>query len=313
MIRLRIVVLLAFLALGLSAASAQAAEPLDIHVFAGQALLNAKFPNNDIVRAAFIPRLLGAWRDPASFRIIPHQIDSFEQFRRQVAEFPPDEGRPRLLVAMLSAPVLNAAATQRMLAIAGINQPYETIDELLKGRDKMRRDRIAWLPLGWVLWSSFDAIRPPGGCAPTFNWTTCAEQSGPNAYLLTQRAGDRGWPIYGAAIIAPNDKPAPDNPDADALMDWLATPAASTFLAQDFAVVPNPTIRPNRAITFKLFDGPTEIATSYDSPNPLPRPAVDPISGLFNACGRNTTCPNYLAPPGTDATMRARVSAALGD
>ena len=301
----------------LLAGHAVAAEPLDIHVFAGQALLNAKAPitlsGNTVPRIAFIPRLLGAWRDPASFRIIPHQIDNFEQFRRLVAEFPPDEGHPRLLLALLSAPVLNAAATQRMLAIAGTNQPYETIDELLKGRDKMRRDRIAWLPLGWVLWSSFDAIRPPGGCAPTFNWTTCAEQSGPNAYLLTQRAGDRGWPLYGAAIIAPNDKPAPDNPDADALMDWLATPAASTFLAQDFAVVPNPTIRPNRAITFKLFDGPTEIATSYDSPNPLPRPAVDPISGLFNACGRNTTCPNYLAPPGTDATMRARVSAALGD
>ncbi len=292
-----------------------AAEPLVVHVFAGQQLLGTKEASG----AGLVRHLLGAWRDPAGWRLVPHPVDSLAQFRQEVRDLPPeppsDPGHPRLLVAMLTSRVLEAASAEQMLAIAGHGQPFADIDEQLKGRDRLRRDRIDWLPLGWVLWSSFDALRPPGGCAPSFTWTTCIAPSGPDAYTISQRAGERGWPLYGAAVLRP-DGARSDRADAnaDALMDFLASAAASEILRADFVVVPYPAVRARRSVVFNLYEatGPALLATSYDSPHPLPRPAIDPVTGTFNVCGRNGICPNYRAPPGTEDAMRGKVTAALG-
>ena len=292
---------------------ARAAEPLEIHVIAGQNLLTAKAPDGKGV----VEHVLNAWRDPASWRLVPHPVDSFEQFRQMVARLPSDAAHPSISVAMLTTRMLDAAVGGQMLAVAGGTQPFDGIDETLKGRDTLHRDRVVWLPLGWVLWSSFEAIRPPGACAPGFAWSTCIEQIGAENYLIGQRAGDAGWPLYGAAILRPWSKAGPvktaaSNPDADALMDWLGNAAASAAMRQDFVIVPHPDVRPRRSVVFKLFDlDGTELAASYDSPHPLPRPTVDAVTGTFNACGRAVTCPNYLAPAGTEAAMRARVSKAL--
>jgi len=297
----------------LGGAIAQAAEPLEIHVVAGQNLLTAKEPGGKGV----VEHVLGAWRDPAGWRLVPHPVDSFEQFRKVLLTLPTDEARPHILLGMLTTRVLDAAVGGQILEVAGSTQPFASIDEELKGRDTLRRDRVVWLPLGWVLWSSFEAIRPPGACAPHFAWTTCIEQLGAERYLIGQRAGDAGWPLYGAAILRPWSKGGPvktvaHNPDADALVDWLASAPASEALRQDFVIVPHPDVRPRRSVVFKLFDlDGTELAASYDSPHPLPRPTVDATTGTFNACGRAVTCPNYLAPPGMEATMRARVTRAL--
>ena len=287
---------------------AQADEPLEIHVFAGQHLLAAK----DAGGAGVVLHLLAAWRDPATWRLVPHPVDSFEQFRKEVRALPADDAHPHIAVGMLTTRVLEAAAAGQMLAIAGTDQPFPAIDEVLKGRDVLHRDRVAWLPLGWVLWSSFESVRPPGACAPGFNWVTCVERHGPETFAISQRAGDHGWPLYGAAILRLSGKAVAANPDADALMDWLASPAAAEVLRDDFVVVAHPDVRPRRSVVFKLIDpNGAELATSYDSPHPLPRPAVDAITGTFNACGRAATCPNYLAPSGQDAAMRARVTQLL--
>lgn len=297
----------------LCACHAEAAEPLEIHVIAGQNLLAAK----DKGGAGVVAHMLAAWRDPATWRLVPHPVDSFDQFRKEVRALPADDAHPHIVVGMLTTRLLDAAAGGQLLAIAGTTQPFPAIDEELKGRDTLHRDRVAWLPLGWVLWSSFEAVRPPGACAPNFNWVTCVERHGPESFVISQRAGDRGWPLYGAAILRPSRKPVAGsppaaNPDADALMDWLASAPAAEVLRDDFVVVAHPDVRPRRSVVFKLFDpNGAELAASYDSPHPLPRPAIDAITGTFNACGRAATCPNYLAPPGQDAAMRKRVTQLL--
>ena len=297
----------AFLAL-MSATQVQA-QMLDIHVLAGKQML-ASGAN---AAPSVVAKLITAWKGDGGWRLVPHPVDDLPQAQKTLIALnamQPDPTQKALVIAVLSARLLYIAGGEQTLAMVGANQPFPDIAEELKGRARVQRDRVLWVAIGWVNWNDFDAIRPPGGCAPGFTWQRCLVQSGPDGFVISQRACHPGWPLYGAAVVK---TPANSAPDADGFMDFVASARASEALRDDFVIVPHPDVRRRRSVIFQIFgtgDGPA-LAQARDAPDPLPRPQVDPVTGTFNACGGANTCANYLPPMGSAANFHEQVSAAL--
>jgi hypothetical protein len=285
------------------------AQTLDIHVIAGKQMLAPGVNGLPSV----VSRLITAWRGPAGWNLVPHLVDDLRQAQKTLGilnKMEPDPAHPVLVIAVLSSRLLDIAGGEISLGVAGATQPFADIPETLKGRGRVRRDRVLWVAIGWIPWNDFDTLRPPGGCAPSFTWERCVVQNGPDDFTISQRAGDHGWPLFGAAVV---NTPANVAAEADSFMDFVVSVKASVALRDEFVVVAHPTVRHRRSVAFQLFGagaGPV-LATAIDAPDPLPRPQIDAVTGTFNACGAANTCPNYLPPPGTEAAFHEVVNAAL--
>ena len=297
------------LLLALQVALPARAQTLDIHVVAGKQVL-APGANG---LPSVVSRLITAWRGAGGWHLVPHVVDDLRQAQNTLGTLnvlKPDPARPVLVIAVLSSRLLSIAGGEISLAIAGVTQPFGEIPETLKGRGRVRRDRVLWVAVGWIPWSDFDTLRPPGGCAPGFTWERCVVQNGPDDFTINQRAGHHGWPLFAAAVV---NTPANVAAEADRFMDFVASPKASEALRDEFVVVAHPDVRHRRSAAFQMFGVGTGgvLATAIDAPDPLPRPQIDPVTGIFNACGAANTCPNYLPPAGTEAAFHEVVSAAL--
>ncbi len=285
------------------------AQTLDIHVVAGKQVL-APGANG---LPSVVSRLVTAWRGAAGWHLVPHVVDDLRQAQKTLGtlnKMEADPAHPVLVIAVLSSRLLYIAGGEISLAFAGAAQPFADIPETLKGRGRIRRDRVLWVAIGWIPWNDFDTLRPPGGCGPSFTWERCVVQNRPDDFTINQRAGHTGWPLFAAAVV---NTPANNVAEADGFMDFVASAKASEALRDEFVVVAHPDVRHRRSVAFQMFGagvGPA-LATAIDAPDPLPRPQIDPVTGTFNACGAANSCPNYLPPAGTEAAFREVVGAAL--
>ena len=285
------------------------AQMLDIHVVAGKQML-APGPN---AAPSVVAKLIAAWRGDTGWRLVPHPVETLREAQKTFSmlnAMQPDPSQKNLVIAVLSSRLLNIAGGEQTLAMVGATQPFPEVAEQLKGRARVQRDRVLWVSIGWVRWNDFDAIRPPGGCAPGFTWEGCVVQTGPDAFVISQRAGHSGWPLYGAAVV---NTPANSASDAAGFMDFVASAKASEALRDEFLIVAHPDVRQRRSVAFLIFGAgdAAPLAAARDAPDPLPRPQVDPLTGTFNACGAANTCANYLPPAGSEAAFQAQVGAAL--
>ena len=301
--------LICWLILTIAIAAQAWAQNLEIHVVAGKQILAPGLN----AAPSLAGRLISAWRGPSGWRIVPHPVEDLPTTHAVLAgvnaqKF--DPGQPTLAIALLSSRLFYVAGGEQALGIAGASQPFKDIPETLKGRARVQRDKVLWLGIGWIQWRDFEIIRPPGGCAPSFTWERCVVQQGQDDFMISQRAGHTGWPLYGAAVVA---NPGNAMEEADRFMDFIASPKAAEALRDEFVVVAHPEIRRRRSVAFQMFaaGGGPALATAIDAPDPLPRPQIDPLTGIFNACGAANTCPNYLPPPGTEAAFHQQVNAAL--
>ncbi len=301
--------LICWLILTIAVVGQAKAQDLEIHVVAGKQVLAPGLNLSPSLAA----RLITAWRGPAGWRIVQHPVADLPTTQTVLAAVKAlafDPRQPTLAIAILSSRLFFVAGGEQALAIVGANQPFTDIPETLKGRARVRRDKVVWLGVGWIQWRDFEIIRPPGGCAPSFTWERCVVQNALDDFVINQRAGHTGWPLYGAAVVA---NPGNSAGEADRFMDFIASAKAAEAMRDEFVIVAHPEIRRRRSVAFQMFaagNGPV-LATAIDAPDPLPRPQIDPVTGIFNACGAANTCPNYLPPPGTEAAFHQEVSAAL--